>query len=639
MKLNRCLFYLVLVLSLPVTARSQKNFSYAQEMGNTAMTLWKDSLAGSSMPAKWSCGQSMVLRGIAELWNATGNGKYFEYLQRNIDFLVNEKGDARTYKLDNFTPGNIAPAREVLLLYNVTGEKKYIEAVQTLRKQLSQQPRANEDGLRHKKDDPNQMWAGEWYRAEPFYTEYANTFHEDSDYNNIAQQLIIMEKQARDPGTGLLSNGFDESKEQKQAQKQRGISPNFWASTTAWYGMALVDVLEQFPDDKSQKKELILILQRFAAAIKNVQDPKTGLWRNILNSLDKQNNYADASTSCMFVYVLAKGARLGYLPESYLVTADKGYRGIIKNFIKRDANGQLNLIETIGVPRPGGHPCCDGSYDYHVHEKVVENDPKGIGAFILASVEIEMLPTAALGKGKTVLLDNYFNHETKKDAMGKTITWHYVWDEKDNGGYSMFANVFHRYGVSTKTLHVAPTIEELKAADIYIIADPDTKAESEHPNYIGENDIHTIYGWVKGGGVLLLFGNDSGNAEFTHFNQLASRFGIVFNYDSRNKETGTNFEMAAVPIPPHTPVFNNINKVYIKEYSSLTVKRPAFTILRQKGADVIAVARVGRGTVFAVGDPWFYNEYEDGRKIPLSFQNYKASEDLVRWAVMKINKQ
>jgi unsaturated rhamnogalacturonyl hydrolase len=47
-------------------------------------------------------------------------------------------------------------------------------------------------------------------------------------------------------------------------------------------------------------------------------------------------------------------------------------------------------------------------------EKVVVNDPKGVGAFLLASNEVELIPNQKTGKGKTVVLDNYFNHETRK---------------------------------------------------------------------------------------------------------------------------------------------------------------------------------------------------------------------------------
>jgi len=402
-----------------------------------------------------------------------------------------------------------------------------------------------------------------------------------------------------------------------------------------WYGMGLVDALQYFPKDYPERKTLINILHRFAAAVIKAQDKKTGLWWDVLNYPNRKGNYPEASASCMFVYTIAKGVRLGYLPASYLPTAKKGYDGIIRKFIT-NSDGQTNLDGTVSVSGLGGKPYRDGSYDYYIREKVVTNDPKGVGAFLLAADEMEMLPTLSVGKGKTVTLDYYFNHEMRKDILGQPEQFHYIWEEKDNNGYSMFGNIFHKYGVHTNLLKAQPTLETLKNSSIYIIVDPDNEKESKHPNYINENDINSIYGWVKNGGVLLLFGNDSANVEFPHFNKLVARFGIQFNFDCVNKETGRNFEMAKIGVTPGNKIFKNVNKVYIKEYSSLSVNPPANTVLKDGNINVAAVAKVGKGTVFAVGDPWFYNEYTDGRKLPPDFQNYQAAEDLVKWALQQI---
>jgi unsaturated rhamnogalacturonyl hydrolase len=190
--------------------------------------------------------------------------------------------------------------------------------------------------------------------------------------------------------------------------------------------------------------------------------------------------------------------------------------------------------------------------------------------------------------------------------------------------------------VQTKSLNAAPTLQNLKGADIYIIVDPDTEKESANPNFVKEEDINAIYDWVKKGGVLLLFSNDSGNAEFTHFNRLATRFGIQFNYDSKNRVIGNDYKMGAIPINTGNLIFKTAKKVYLKEYSSLSIQSPATAALKDGNTNVIAVAKIGKGTVFAVGDPWFYNEYTDGRKIPMEFENYRAAEDLVKWAVQQV---
>lgn len=611
---------------------AQKENSYAEKMANTVMTIWKDSMTSGNRPAKWTYDQGVILKGIEGLWKQTGDANYFDYMQKSMDVFVNDEGDIRTYKFEDYNLDNILCGRILLTLYKVTGKQKYYKAASTLRKQLTQQPRTNEGGFWHKKIYQNQMWLDGLYMAEPFYAEWAATFHEDSDFNDIARQFILMEKHARDPKTGLLYHGYDESRQQAWADKTTGLSANFWARAMGWYGMALVDALPYFPKDHPQRKELLGILERYAVAVSKVQDPKTGLWWDVLNFPNRKGNYPEASASCMFVYTLLKGIRLGYLPDSYLAAAKKAYSGIIKKFVT-NVNGQTNLEGTVSVSGLGGKPYRDGSYEYYIKEKVVTNDAKGIGAFLLASDEMELLPTLSVGKGKTVTLDYYFNHEMRKDILEKPEQFHYVWDEMDNNGYSMFGNIFHKYGVKTNSLKSAPTLENLKNSSIYIIVDPDNEKESEHPNYINENDINSIYTWVKNGGVLLLFSNDSANVEFPNFNKLAARFGIQFNFDCINKESGRNFEMAKIDVDPGNKIFKNISKVYIKEYSSLSVKPPANTVLKEGSINVAAIAKVGKGAVFAVGDPWFYNEYTDGRKIPPDFQNYQAAEDLVKWAI------
>ncbi|MGN6804115.1 MAG: DUF4350 domain-containing protein [Ginsengibacter sp.] len=628
MKITFC-FSFFLVIS--ASCHAQNAAEYNKEMAKTAMTIWKDSVTTNNKPAKWNYDQGVILKGIEGLWKFTGEGKYFDYMQKSMDFFIDEKGNIRTYKFGNYTLDNILCGRILLTLYEVTGKEKYYKAAETLREQLRQQPRIDEGGFWHKKIYPDQMWLDGLYMAEPFYAEWASMFHEDSDFNDIARQFIVMEKYARDPKTGLLYHGYDASKKEAWANKNTGLSSNFWARAMGWYGMGLVDALQYFPKDHPERKELMGILKRFAAAVSKVQDSQSGLWWDVLNYAHRKGNFEEASASCMFVYTLAKGVRLGYLPSSYLAVAKKGYSGIAKKFVT-NANGQTNLEGTVSVSGLGGHPYRDGTYNYYINEKVVTNDPKGIGAFLLATDEMELLPTLSIGKGKTVTLDCNFNHEMRRNIRGEPEQFHYIWNEMDNNGYSMFGNIFRKYGVDTNSLKTAPTQDNLKNTSIYIIVDPDDARENPHPNYISSSDINSIYQWVKNGGVLFLFGNDSANVEFAHFNQLAEKFGIHFNYDCQNKETGRNFYMAKIDVN-NNHFFKGVNKVYIKEYSSLSVDPPAESVLKQGNINVAAVAKVGKGSVFAVGDPWFYNEYTDGRKIPPDYQNFKAAEDLVKWAI------
>jgi unsaturated rhamnogalacturonyl hydrolase len=381
---------ILLLFVMAFTAAAQTK-PLSEQAAATAMTaLWRDAAKQESgYPAKWTYDHGLVLKGIERVWLKTNDKQYLDFIQRSMDHFVAADGSIRTYSLDDYNIDNILPGRNLLFLYKVTGEEKYRKAAARLREQLKTHPRTSEGGFWHKKIYPSQMWLDGLYMGEPFYAEYAVTFHEDAAFADIAKQFVLMERHARDDKTGLLYHGWDESKKQRWADPVTGRSPNFWARAMGWYAMALVDTLDHFPRRHAQRAELIAILNRLARAVAKYQEPSSGLWYQVMDKGTAKGNYLEASAACMFVYALAKGARNGYLPTSYLKVAEKGYQGIVREFVKTDPNGQLNLDGTVSVAGLGGNPYRDGSYEYYLSEKVVTNDPKGVGAFLLAATEME----------------------------------------------------------------------------------------------------------------------------------------------------------------------------------------------------------------------------------------------------------
>jgi unsaturated rhamnogalacturonyl hydrolase len=610
----------------------------SRQLAQTVMHTWKDSFALDGKPAKWAYEQGIILKGFEGIWMNTADAAYFDYIKKSMDFFVTDDGQIKTYKQGDLNIDNVNNGKILLLLYRVTGKAKYLSAARLLREQLQQQPRTNEGGFWNKKVYPYQMWLDGLYMGQPFYAEYAWLAKEDTAFNDIANQFIWMEKHVRDAKTGLLYHGWDESRQQKWANKTTGTSPDFWGRAMGWYAMALVDVLDYFPTNHPKRNELIGILNRLTKAIEKVQDKNSGMWWDILNMPGKKNNYLETSASSMFVYAIAKGVRKGYLPAQKISVAKNAYDGIVKKYIKVE-DGQTNLYGTVKVSGLGGKPYGDGSYEYYVGEHVVVNDPKGVGAFLLASNEMEMLPTLNIGKGRTVVMDNFFNRETKKDAFGNTIITHYKWHEKDNGGFSFVQHAFNKYGVNTTLLDEAPTALNLKNASIYLLVDPDWPNENKNPNYILTPHINALTDWVKDGGILVMLANDSNNVEFKHFNDLAEKFGIQFNENLRNDVKNDHYEEGELRMPADHPIFKTAKKVYIKQLCTLNIEEPAKSVYSENGEVIMAVSKLGRGTVFAVGDPWFYNEYVDGRKLPAEYNNYGAVEDLVRWLIVQTTKK
>lgn len=618
------------LLTFAVSAQDTKPLS--QQMIETSMKIWKDSFSFGDKPARWSYDMGVILKGVERVWQNTGDVKYFNYIQRLMDHYVREDGTIKDYKPEEYNIDHINNGKLVLLLYRVLGKEKYLKAAKMLREQLRTQPRTNQGGFWHKKIYPYQMWLDGLYMGQPFYAEYADLMHEDTAFNDITYQFVWMESNARDPQTGLLYHAWDESKQQQWANKETGVSPHFWGRAMGWYSNALVDALDWFPADHPGRKKLINILNRLVDAVEKVQDKETGLWLDILayDGPGKEKNYFEASASCQFVYAIAKGVRKGYLPASKIAIAKKGYDGIVKQFIKVE-NGQTNLHGTVTVSGLGGNPYRDGSFEYYMRERVVVNDPKGIGAFIKAAGEMEILESLQNGKGKTVLLDRWFNSEKRKDASGALNYWHYTWEERSHPGFNTLGWIFQKNGASLASLDVAPAKSNLKKADVYIIVDPDHVRDNPTPNYVTDKDVSAIAKWVKKGGVLLLMANDSNNCDLKHFNKLSEKFGIHFTDKSVNMVKNDTYPQGEILPGADNPVFTTTKKMFLKEISTLDIKAPATSLVSKDGDVVIATAKYGKGTVFAVGDPWLYNEYVDGRKLPAEYENYKAAEDLVRW--------
>ncbi len=393
--------------------------SPSREMAATVIRMWpKGMISTVAHPGAWAYEEGVLLDGMAAEWHSTADGEDFKYVKDAVDKYVTADGTITGYKADGHTLDDIEMGRAVLLVYRVTQQAKYAKAAKFLHDQLALQPRTASGAYWHKQIYPNQIWLDGAFMAEPFRAAYAVTFQEPGDFDDIAKQLLLMDEHMRDAKTGLLKHGWDESKKMPWADKTTGLSPEIWARALGWYEVALVDVLDWFPKDHPQRAALVATLNRTMAAVVKVQDGKSGLWWQVLDKGSRTGNYTEASASSMFVYALAKGVRMGYLPQIFEANAKRGWEGIQKEFVTKGADGLMVLNGTVKVGGLGGTPYRSGTYEYYVGEKTQANDSKGIGAFLLAGSEMEQASTEALGQGKTVLLDAWFNSQTRKNAMG-----------------------------------------------------------------------------------------------------------------------------------------------------------------------------------------------------------------------------
>jgi unsaturated rhamnogalacturonyl hydrolase len=647
------LFICLLISTTEVFAQNQQQpMVIAEKMANTIMQTYPDSMvvmkyinhlmqdgqasdtdlkegvkASNKRPANWNYEIGVVMMGFERLWRTTGDFRYYQYLKHIVEHFITPEGSIRTYKMEEYNSDNIPTGRQLLTIYQTQREEKFLKAAQILQNQVAWQPRNKVGGYWHKLKYPYQMWLDGLYMIQPFAAEYASMTGNVQAFDDIINQFVWMEKYGRDEKTGLLYHGWDESKLQQWANKTTGQSPNFWSRAMGWYIMALVDVLDYVPEKHPRRAELIGILNRLSTALVNFQDTKSGVWWQVTDKGGKEGNYLESSGSAMFVYGLAKAVRMGYIPVSFRPAVKKGYEGILREFIETDANGLIHYTKAVGGAGLGGVPYRDGTYDYYVKEPTRKDDLKAIGPLIQALVEIDLMDKQ-IDKSKTVLLDNYFNNEYRN-----SLPFHYLWNDRFDSGYSWFGSVLRDMGAKTTTLTTEPTLDNLKTADVYIITDPDTKKETANPNFVQAQHIKTLMAWVKAGGTLVLLANDTTNCEITHFNELTKAFGISLTGKSVNMVKNDIYEQGKIELSGNHSIFKDTKKIFVKELVTLAVTAPAKALVTSNDDIIIATASIDKGRVFVLGDPWIYNEYVNGRKLPAEYQNFKAMKYLAEWLI------
>jgi unsaturated rhamnogalacturonyl hydrolase len=344
--------------------------------------------------SSWVYETGFFLKGVEQVWRQTGDDKYFAYLKKVVDSYVEPDGTIKTYEMEEYNIDHVNPGKLLLTLYNVTHEEKYKQAAFSVMQQLETHPRTKEGGFWHKKIYPWQMWLDGIYMGSPFYAEFSKMFDRPAGLDDVANQIIFIANHTHDPNTGLFYHGWDESKQQKWANPVTGCSPHFWGRAMGWYAMGIVDVLDFLPTDHPQKEKILAIFRDLSAAIVKYQDQETGLWHQVMDQGKRDGNYLEASASAMFVYAMAKAIRRSFLSAEYLPAIKKGYQGMIKHLIKENADGTIDLTQVCQVAGLGGKPYRDGSYEYYISTPVVSNDLKGVGAFIMASVEMESMDNA-----------------------------------------------------------------------------------------------------------------------------------------------------------------------------------------------------------------------------------------------------
>ena len=356
----------------------------------------------SSKP-KWSYVMGIEMEGMLDTYEhyKEGNNAILDYLKEYPAKMIDEKGNITGYKYEDFNLDNVRTAKFILRTHNLFPTKGTEKALKTLFKQLQNQPRTKEGVYWHKAIYANQVWLDGIFMGLPFYCNYAvqtmKPKKAEKYLNDAVDQMVKTDYRTYDEKTQLWKHAWDETHQQFWANKEDGKSQHCWARALGWYVMAMTECLDAMPENYARRQEVIDLLNKAMKSVVKYQDKKTGVWYDVLD-VKSDKNYLESTASSMFAYVLLKGYRKGYLSEEYLKAGVKAYNGILKQFIKVNADKTISLTRCCAVsglgPGPGPYVKKpnykrDGSFEYYMSEPIRNNDAKGVGPFIWASLEME----------------------------------------------------------------------------------------------------------------------------------------------------------------------------------------------------------------------------------------------------------
>ncbi|MBS7340918.1 MAG: glycoside hydrolase family 88 protein [Lachnospiraceae bacterium] len=364
------------------------------EKSTVDVPAWNIEKALEGKAVGWNYIDGCMILALLEIYQTTGEEKYYEFANAFIDHRVREDGSISGYSVDEYNLDNVNAGKTLFALYDINGKEKYRRAIDLIYSQVQTQPRTAEGNFWHKKIYPNQVWLDGMYMAQPFYMEYETRFNGKKNYEDIFGQFHNVIEHMRDPKTGLYYHGYDASRTVFWCDKETGLSQNFWLRALGWYSMALLDTLDKCEVCRECEEEYEYLKQAFVDLTDSMLklQNESGLWYQLPALGGKEPNYLETSGSAIMAYSLLKGVRLGFLPEDYRVYGLKAFRGICNAYLK-EKNGQLSLggICLVAGLGPADNPRRDGSFAYYMSEPVVEDDAKGVGPLLLAYTEMRRL--------------------------------------------------------------------------------------------------------------------------------------------------------------------------------------------------------------------------------------------------------
>lgn len=342
----------------------------------------------------WNYEDGCVLKGCIDLYRATGDEEYKQFVMDYLYTYVAEDGSIPNYEMRQYNIDSINSGKALFFALEETGDERFRKAIEFHMQRLREHPRCECGNFWHKQLYPGQIWLDGLYMAQPFYMEYEMKLNKMEHISDVIAQFKNVRKYLWDAEKGLNYHAYDEAKQQFWADKETGLSANFWLRSTGWYLMSLVDAIGLCTEQLYEHyRALVDIFRESIAGVVRYQDKEDGLFYQVIDHGETEGNYTETSGSAMIAYCILKGVRLGVLNgEKYLPIGRKVFESLVQHKLRVAEDGQVKLhdICLMAGLGPEKSPQRDGSVAYYLSEPRVCDDSKGVGPFLMAWSEYQM---------------------------------------------------------------------------------------------------------------------------------------------------------------------------------------------------------------------------------------------------------